>query len=120
MSDKCAKGQPRDSDWLPRSSLHRESQMRKHLRIISIVSSIIALIALSAGLVLHSVHAEDGDGGADFEVVDHQTLPSGSEIDTTTGVAGPSSSSTGTGGPPRVGPNTRVNDLQQGFPNGFF
>ncbi len=90
--------------------------MRKRIRIMSIVSSVIALIALSAGLVLHSVHADDGD----FEVVDHQSLLSGSAIDSTDGVAGPSSSSTGIGRPPRVGPNTRVNDPQQGFPNGLF
>jgi hypothetical protein len=90
--------------------------MRKHIRIISIVSSFLALIALSAGLALHSVRADDED----FEVVDHQTLLSGGEIDSTGGAVGPSSSVTGVGQPPRVGPNTRVNDLQQGFPNGLF
>src|SRR6266581_1486875 len=58
--------------------------------------------------------------GAQVQPVDKQEFLSGGATmpDTESLSPGPGSR-TGTGRPPRVGPNTRVNDPQQAFPNGL-
>jgi len=70
---------------------------------------IMALLSLAlAPLALAQVEPADKDFKSAIPLT----------VDLTTTAAGPTSP-TGKGRPPRVGPNTRVNDPQQAFPNGL-
>ncbi len=78
------------------------------VRLVRLLPVPLLLSLLSAP----AVFAQDRDG--DFDFISAIPLT----VDLTTTTAGPGSP-TGTGRPPRVGPNTQVNAPQQPFPNGL-
>jgi hypothetical protein len=79
--------------------------------------TILALLSISFFRYTTGARADD-DG--DFQaIIDSHQDTSGITPDGGTFPPGPGSV-TGTGQPPRVGPNVRVNDPQQGFPQGLF
>jgi hypothetical protein len=84
------------------------------------LARIASAVAVACLLVLPgSLAAADNDIEPVLDT--HQDLVSGgSVLPDTAGTAMGPSSPTGTGKPPRVGPNVRVNAPQQGFPNGLF
>jgi len=88
--------------------------MRRRSSFISILAA-AGVVAVSVPVVL----ADDGDLEVVFE--QHQDLLSGGSTgaDQSALTFGPTSP-TGTGRPPRVGPNVRVNSPQAAFPNGLF
>ncbi len=81
-------------------------------RLIPLVLAGTTVVFLARPLV----RAQDQD----FEPTDHQAMLSGGSTnsDTESTSPGPKSSSSAKR-PPRVGPNIRVNDPQQAFPNGL-
>ncbi len=84
------------------------------------LARIASAVAVACLLVLPgSLAAADNDIEPVLDT--HQDLLSGGSLlpDTAGTAIGPSSP-TGTGKPPRVGPNVRVNAPQQAFPNGLF
>lgn len=103
----------------------KSTRSRLHLRTIICVLTIV-VIALPA--MFFSTITSSGIAQADSQPVfpdAHQDFLGGGSYaalfgnDTNSLAPGPTSP-TGTGRPPRVGPNVRVNDLQQPFPNGLF
>lgn len=91
--------------------------MRKLMRIA--LMALPLLVVLSMLTVGGSPRARADDEGDLQALLDsHQDL---SSLTVNAGAfpAGPTSP-TGTGHPPRVGPNVRINDPQQGFPAGLF
>ncbi len=84
------------------------------------LARIASAVAVACLLVLPgSLAAADNDIEPVLDT--HQDMLSGgSVLADTAGTAMGQSSPTGTGKPPRVGPNVRVNAPQQGFPNGLF
>lgn len=98
---------------------------RLHLRTIICVLTIV-VIALPAMFfsTITSSRIAQADAQPVFPDAHQDFLGGGSYAalfgnDTNSLAPGPTSP-TGTGRPPRVGPNVRVNDLQQPFPNGLF
>ena len=92
---------------------------RRLMRLVVPLLAIVAVLTYLVGahIAAPSTRADDGD----FGVIDtHSDFLSGVTPDPISAVPGPSSSATGTGQPPRVGPNTQVNAPQLGFPNGLF
>ncbi len=79
------------------------------------IATIVVTLALLAGTAVAQtiIQKEEGDDEGYISA-----LPP-SQIDNSGTSPGPGST-TGKGRPPRVGPNRRVNDTQQGFPNGLF
>lgn len=79
---------------------------------------ILPIVAIALSFLLAGVQAVGQD--EDFGPPNPQDLLSGGSTlpDTTVTTPGPASTS-GTGAPPRVGPNTQVNAAQQSFPHGL-
>lgn len=92
--------------------------MRAPFRMLSALA-VTTILALPGSLLAAPAFADDS---GDLEIImeQHQDLlSSGSTGPDTTSTAAGSSSPTGTGRPPRVGPNVRVNAAQQPSPNGL-
>jgi hypothetical protein len=92
------------------------SLRRKLMRVALVAFPILALLASATFHFTSRVHADDGDLQA---VLDSHVDASAPTLDAGSFPPGPTSPSS-TGRPPRVGPNVRINDPQQAFPNGLF
>ncbi len=90
---------------------------RKLKSVALVALTILALLAISFIRYPAGARADDGE---DFQaIIDSHQDTTGLTVDAGAFPPGPTSV-TGTGQPPRVGPNVRVNDPQQGFPQGLF
>jgi hypothetical protein len=91
------------------TSIHFGGNMYKLVRALPIAALLFLLVGSIA-------LADDGN----LEETDHQGFFSAGAIGPDPlGLSPGPSSPTGTGRPPRVGPNVRANDSQQAFPNGL-
>jgi len=77
------------------------------------------LLALALGGAVVVIALGGGGAYGSEPVFDHDQLLSGAALDDQATAAGASTGTTGTGRPPRVGPNNRANAAQAAFPNGL-
>ena len=86
--------------------------VRKFLFALSV--AVVALFLIDVTWAQTAIQIQEG---TDEQDIISATPPVA--VDTSGTTPGPGAS-TGTGQPPRVGPNRQVNDVQQGFPHGLF
>ncbi|HEX9038316.1 MAG TPA: sialidase family protein [Ktedonobacterales bacterium] len=92
--------------------------MRKFVRVA--IRGLVPLVAILSLVTFHAPYTVHADDGSDLQALTNEHIDlSTLTLDGGAFPAGPTSP-TGAGRPPRVGPNVRVNDPQQGFPNGLF